>query len=324
MNSRYKKATIIYSVFITGILIMFPVSFVSAQNFNDPETVSSWSLTTQEPIDNSATQSSIDEGLDMWNIQQAIALAEAEEEISPDPTPTPTPDPTPTPIIQNTESSGSGRGGRLGTANYSLRNRSELATIARTIAKAETESKMQHASAPKADNEELVEVPSQIPTTEIITPEEKPEEVEFPMQNNETKNIFPVEEIPTVSTNTSSQKAKEILIPVEEILSEKIIPISKKNTVIKEKNIKNIIDAPEAEIIINDEIKNTSQLLSSTHIDEDIMGYNTEIQKQESRTQFLFLLKILFEGLILIFGGIVLFKTKFISQNIKKIRTYFQ
>lgn len=71
-----------------------------------------------------------------------------------------------TPVI---ESSGSGRGGRLGTADYSKRNRSAIATMERKnamIAKEnESESTLMHAAAPE---KEITEVAHNTPSLEEI------------------------------------------------------------------------------------------------------------------------------------------------------------
>jgi hypothetical protein len=120
-----------------GISILFTGS-VFAQIFDGDEETKSWVIDLWSPTN---TQETTDipsqEEVLSWDIGSALGIEE--------------PTPEPTVVASSGGSSGGGSGGRLGTANYSLLNRSTLVTMERQAMIAKENESQMYASAPKSE-----------------------------------------------------------------------------------------------------------------------------------------------------------------------------
>lgn len=97
---------------LLGVFIAFSISSVFAQAFENEEETQSWVIDMWSPTNTTPITTTSDQ-IAAWDIGSALGMATEPEETS------------------SKGSSGSGHGGRLGTANYSLRNRSKLVSMER-------------------------------------------------------------------------------------------------------------------------------------------------------------------------------------------------
>lgn len=101
---------------IIGISLLFTGS-VFAQIFDGDEETKSWVVDLWSPTNSENTAAiPVEEEVLSWNVGAALGIEE------------PTPEPT---VVASGGNSGSSGGGRLGTANYALQNRSTLVTMER-------------------------------------------------------------------------------------------------------------------------------------------------------------------------------------------------
>lgn len=298
MIYQHPKFPIIH--FITAVFILvIQNTLVSAQNFNDPEAISAWSITTQSPIE--TTSASVEQGLDSWNIQQAIALAAAEE-ASPS-------SPAVEEVSTSVGNSGGGGGGRLGTANYALRNRSQLVTIARNIAKSEKEvSIQQHASAPTKDAEYTETTSKTFPDQEIL------EDSYIPEIKTAQKSLETEEKILDITVNSSETKQK--------IAQEKSTSNVKRNHIEEEvtPSPSNVIESIEKDIsekIIIDEPSEQKifPLSSSENIEQKIILYNKKIQQKKYRDLLFSIVEIVLGVFIVALGIMILIQKGILSKK---------
>lgn len=304
MIYQHPKFPIIH--FITAVFILvIQNTLVSAQNFNDPEAISAWNITTQSPIE--TKNASVEQGLDSWNIQQAIALAAAEE-ASPS-------SPAVEEVSTSVGNSGGGGGGRLGTANYSLRNRSELVTIARNIAKAKKEASIQHASAPTKDAKYTETTSKTFPDQEIL------EDSYIPEIKTAQKSLKTEEKILDITVNPSETKQK--------IAQEKNTSNVKRNYI--EEGVAhsptNVIESIEKDIsekIIIDEPSEQKifPLSSSENIEKKIILYNKKIQQKKYRDLLFSIVEIVLRVFIVALGIMILIQKGILSK--RNLKNFFQ
>ncbi len=163
-HTKYRKLCII--LFIALFFINYSFAQGMIPGSGDEEEISSWVLDFSGSGSNQNQVASTNPEFHEWNIGAAMGYEE--------------PSPAPAP---SSGGGGSTHGGRLGTANYSLQNRSKLATLGRQAAAAIAAKEAEHAAAPleeiapeHSDHFDPVDdfLVAEAGNSELVTPYEAP------------------------------------------------------------------------------------------------------------------------------------------------------
>ncbi len=269
MSSQRNSISFLWAM--AGITVLFSgiVFAEMAPGSGDENEISSWVLNFANPSAPSNTTPSI-EKFNEWNIGSAFGYEE--------------------PSSTSTSSGGNNHGGRLGTANYSLQNRSSLATIARKIAAIQQKNTEQvHTSAPETEPVPLEVVSSFLVADaghdDLITPYEESvvesPAIEKPIVVKKQPRIA----LPTIRSNTRYYKnTKIIVVPTEPFSVEK------------------------------------THLMSWEGMDEDIQDYKLNVVKKLILTTLILVGKILFYfGIVGILLALI-FREKITIYRRRKVR----
>lgn len=141
---------------LLGVFIAFSISSVFAQAFENEEETQSWVIDMWSPTNTTPITTTSDQ-IAAWDIGSALGMATEPEETS------------------SKGSSGSGHGGRLGTANYSLRNRSKLVSMERQAMVAQKQQEKTKLDPPHT----IVDLPETNTQNTIVKDEPAPPPIEM-------------------------------------------------------------------------------------------------------------------------------------------------
>lgn len=270
---------------------------VFAQIFDGDEETKSWVIDLWSPT-NEQSAPAIEEDILAWDIGSALGIEE--------------PTPEPTVVASSGGSSGGSRGGRLGTANYSLQNRSTLVTMERQAMIAKENETQMYASAAKSKNSKSTEensslqyIASTFDTENDLKMSDHMLIAEKTLQTQSTDNstLNPIDIVDHVLIAAAGRD--DLVTPYEEPLSQNVQQSTPALRVVKSSAPRRlqaqVFTGSARSILVSSEpfpIQKT-HLLSWDGMDEDIAEYKLHV------IQKIILNALIIMGKISFFSGII-------------------